>query len=107
MQAEPRRDPGSINWVLTSYIVASAIALPIAGWLADRVGRNGCCFWAVVSYHHASFLALSPRRCRQWVGFRILQALAARSSALAQATLFDITRPAAPPRRWHCSAAAS
>jgi DHA2 family multidrug resistance protein len=28
----------TINWVLTSYIVASAIALPISGWMADKVG---------------------------------------------------------------------
>ena len=30
----------TVNWVLTSYIVASAIAIPITGWLADRVGRK-------------------------------------------------------------------
>ena len=30
----------TVNWVLTSYIVASAIAIPITGWLADQVGRK-------------------------------------------------------------------
>ena len=28
----------TITWVLTSYIIASAVALPITGWLADRIG---------------------------------------------------------------------
>src|SRR5690606_31203197 len=30
----------TINWVLTSYIVAAAIMTPVTGWLADRVGRR-------------------------------------------------------------------
>jgi MFS family permease len=29
-----------ISWVLTSYIVASAIAMPLVGWLADRPWRQ-------------------------------------------------------------------
>ena len=29
----------TVNWVLTSYIIASAVAMPITGWLADRIGR--------------------------------------------------------------------
>src|SRR3546814_17305845 len=28
------------NWVLTSYIIASPVAMPITGWLADRIGRR-------------------------------------------------------------------
>ena len=30
----------SVTWVLTSYIIASAVALPITGWLADRIGAR-------------------------------------------------------------------
>src|SRR4029079_6435602 len=40
MQADLSASQDQINWVLTSYIVASAVALPISGWLADRVGRK-------------------------------------------------------------------
>lgn len=29
-----------IAWVLTSYLVAGAIATPLSGWLADRYGRT-------------------------------------------------------------------
>jgi DHA2 family multidrug resistance protein len=28
------------TWVLTSYLVSSAIVLPISGWLSDRIGRK-------------------------------------------------------------------
>jgi DHA2 family multidrug resistance protein len=41
MQASLGATQESINWVLTSYIIASAIALPMSGWLADRVGPAG------------------------------------------------------------------
>ena len=42
MQASLGATQESVNWVLTSYIVASAIAIPISGWLADRIGpANG------------------------------------------------------------------
>src|SRR5580704_15618046 len=28
------------TWVLTSYLVASAVILPISGWLSNRIGRK-------------------------------------------------------------------
>src|SRR4051794_40553427 len=28
------------TWVLTSYLVANAIIIPISGWLADTIGRK-------------------------------------------------------------------
>ena len=28
------------TWVLTSYLVSSAVILPISGWLSDRFGRK-------------------------------------------------------------------
>ncbi|HXB96572.1 MAG TPA: MFS transporter, partial [bacterium] len=29
-----------ISWVVTGYIIANAIILPLAGWLAVRIGRR-------------------------------------------------------------------
>ena len=56
MQASLGATQESINWVLTSYIVASAIAMPIAGWLADRIGRKRLLLIAVVGFTVASLL---------------------------------------------------
>ena len=30
-----------ISWILTSYIVAASIVMPMAGYLTDRLGRRG------------------------------------------------------------------
>src|SRR3546814_14501343 len=39
----------TVTWVLTSYILASAIAMPITGWLADRIGRRDFFMAAILS----------------------------------------------------------
>ena len=78
MQASLGATQESINWVLTSYIVASAIALPISGWLADRVGRKRLLFWSVVGFTVASFLCAVAQTLPEMVGFRILQGVSRR-----------------------------
>src|SRR5215469_9093518 len=38
MQGSLSASQDEITWVLTSYIVAAAIALPLTGWFTDRLG---------------------------------------------------------------------
>jgi len=40
MQGSLSATSDQINWVLTSYIVASAIITPATGWLEARSGRK-------------------------------------------------------------------
>ena len=40
----------TITWVLTSYIVAAAIATPITGWLSDNIGRKRLFMICVVGF---------------------------------------------------------
>ena len=94
MQASLGATQDSINWVLTSYIVASAIAIPISGWLADRIGRRKLMLWAVVGFTAASMLCAIATSLPEMVAFRILQGITgAFLVPLAQATLFDINPP--------------
>ncbi len=94
MQASLGATQESINWVLTSYIVASAIALPISGWLADRIGRKRLLVMSVVGFTIASFLCAIAQSLPEMVTFRIIQGLTgAFLVPLAQATLFDINPP--------------
>lgn len=94
MQASLGATQESINWVLTSYIVASAIAIPIAGWLSDRVGRKRLMLWSVIGFTIASLLCAVATSLPEMVLFRILQGISgAFLVPLAQATLFDINPP--------------
>ena len=102
MQASLSATQDSINWVLTSYIVASAIALPISGWLADKVGRKRLLLISVVVFTVASVLCATATSLGEMVLFRALQGVGgAFIVPLAQATLFDIN-----PREKHGQAMA-
>jgi len=102
MQASLSATQDTINWVLTSYIVASAIALPISGWLADRVGRKRLLLISVVVFTVASVLCATATSLPEMVMFRALQGVGgAFIVPLAQATLFDIN-----PREKHGQAMA-
>src|SRR3954462_744535 len=93
MQASLSATQDSINWVLTSYIVASAIALPISGWLADKVGRKRLLLISVVVFTVASVLCATATSLTEMVVFRAFQGVSgAFIVPLAQATLFDINR---------------
>src|SRR4051812_35688946 len=81
----------TINWVLTSYIVASAIAIPITGWLADRVGRRRLFIWSVIAFTIASVMCAMAQNLPQMVVFRAFQGVSgAFLVPIAQAVMFDI-----------------
>ena len=102
MQASLSASQDTINWVLTSYIVASAIALPISGWLADKVGRKRLLLISVVVFTVASVLCATATSLPEMVMFRAFQGVGgAFIVPLAQATLFDIN-----PREKHGQAMA-
>jgi MFS transporter, DHA2 family, multidrug resistance protein len=83
-----------ISWVLTSYIVASAIMTPLTGFLAGRFGRRLVFFWAVVGFTLASMLCGAAMTLDQIVLFRALQgAFGAALVPLSQSTLLDIYPP--------------
>src|SRR5947209_2146791 len=102
MQASLSATQDQINWVLTSYIVASAIALPISGWLADQVGRKRLLLISVAGFTISSVLCATATSLSEMVAFRALQGVSgAFIVPLAQATLFDIN-----PREKHGQAMA-
>src|SRR5437667_9848610 len=91
MRASRSATPETINWVLTSYIVSSAIALPISDWLADEIGRKRLLLMSVVLFTVASVLCATATSLTEMVLFRALQGVGgAFIVPLAQATLFDI-----------------
>src|SRR5277367_6294439 len=44
------------TWVLTSYLVANGIVLPLSGWLAGVMGRKYFFMTCIASFTTASFL---------------------------------------------------
>jgi len=84
----------TVTWVLTSYIVASAIAIPITGWLADRIGSRNLFLWSVVGFVVSSALCGAATSLTEMVAFRILQGIsAAFMNPLSQTVMLDINPP--------------
>jgi DHA2 family multidrug resistance protein len=89
----------TITWVLTSYIVASAVAMPITGWLSDRIGSRNLFLGAVAGFILASMLCGIATSLTEMVAFRIFQGIcAAFIGPLSQTIMLDINKPSEAPR---------
>ena len=64
-----------ITWVLTSYIVAAAIATPLTGWVTDRIGRRNVFLGAIAGFTLASLLCGIATSLDEMVMFRIAQGI--------------------------------
>ena len=94
MQASLGAAQDTISWVLTSYILASAIAIPITGWLADRFGTRRLFLTSVAIFVLASMLCGVAQSLEQMVFFRALQGIGgAFLGPLAQSLMLDINKP--------------
>lgn len=83
-----------IAWVLTSYLVAGAIATPLSGWLADRYGRTKVMAVSVLTFTIASLGCGISANLEMLVLFRFLQgAFGACLVPLSQVLLLDIYPP--------------
>ena len=64
------------TWVLTSYLVANAVVLPISGWIANRIGRKRFYMTCVLLFTTASLLCGLAPSLPILVFFRVLQGAA-------------------------------
>jgi MFS transporter, DHA2 family, multidrug resistance protein len=83
-----------IAWVLTSYIAAAAIMIPLSGWLAGQIGRKRVFLYSVAGFTVASMLCGFAQSLPQIVLARLLQGLCGAALVpLSQAVLLDINPP--------------
>lgn len=94
MQSSLGATSETVNWVLTSYIIASAVAMPITGWLADRFGRRQLFMTAIVGFILTSMACGAAQNLEEMVIFRFLQGVsAAFIGPLSQSVMLDINPP--------------
>ncbi|MDB5825638.1 MAG: EmrB/QacA family drug resistance transporter [Herminiimonas sp.] len=102
MQGSLSATQDQVTWVLTSFIVAAAIATPLTGWLCDRFGQKNIFLVSVAGFTAASVLCGISGSLAQIVAARLLQGIfGAALVPLSQAVLLDIN-----PREKHGSAMA-
>ena len=64
------------EWVITSYLAANAIVLPITGWLSAHLGRRNYFLLSIAVFTLASALCGMATSLEQMILFRVIQGLA-------------------------------
>ena len=78
------------TWVVTSYLVANAIILPMSGWLARYMGRKKLLVLCVTGFTITSLLCGMATTLPSLIFFRVLQGLTGGGlQPLAQAILLE------------------
>jgi DHA2 family multidrug resistance protein len=82
------------TWVITSYLVANAMILPITGWLANYFGRKRLLMMSVTSFTATSILCGLAPSLPMLIFFRVIQGAAGGAlQPLSQAVLLESFPP--------------
>lgn len=94
MQGSLGASSDEITWTLTSYLVSSAIFMPLTGYLCDRFGRKKYLIVSIAGFTLVSALCGASVTLSELVFFRLLQGIfGAGLVPLSQAILTDIFPP--------------
>jgi DHA2 family multidrug resistance protein len=94
MQGSLSASLDQINWVLTSYIVASAVMTAPIGWMSDRYGRKRLFASCAAGFTFASLLCATSQDIGSMVFARLLQgAFGAALVPLSQSVMLDAYPP--------------
>ncbi len=78
------------TWVLTSYLVSSAIMLPTSGWIARRIGRKRLLMISILAFTSASILCGMAIGMPMLIVARVLQGVGGGGmQPLAQSILLE------------------
>src|ERR1700746_515470 len=64
------------EWVITSYLAANAIILPMSGWISARLGRRNYFLLSIALFSLASALCGMATSLGALIAFRVVQGLA-------------------------------
>ena len=83
-----------VTWVLTAYLVAEAVTIPLTGWLAGRFGRRRVMLAGIAGFVLASAACGLAESLSQMVLFRLIQGVAgAPLIPLSQGVLVGLFPP--------------
>ena len=76
MQGALSASPDQITWVVTSNLVATAVATPLSGWLLAKFGRRALCNGCVIAFGLSTLACGLSDSLTELVIFRALQGAA-------------------------------
>ena len=81
------------TWVLTSYLVSSAVILPASAWLSGVMGRKRFYLMCVALFTASSFLCGIAPNLETLIAFRVLQGLGGGGMAPSEQSMLADTFP--------------
>jgi MFS transporter, DHA2 family, multidrug resistance protein len=81
------------TWVLSSYLVASAVILPASAWLSGVLGRKRFYLLCVTLFTMSSFLCGIAPNLESLIAFRVLQGLGGGGMAPSEQSMLADTFP--------------
>ena len=82
--------PDQISWVVTSNLIATAVTIPLAGWIANRFGRRRSMIWGVTGFAIATLMCGLSTSLAELILWRVLQsAFCSPLAAIAQSVVID------------------
>jgi DHA2 family multidrug resistance protein len=80
-----------ITWVLTSYIIATAIMTPLSGWISQKIGLKRMLLISIGGFTLASMLCGIATSLPEIVAYRLLQGVAGASlMPLSQTVMLNL-----------------
>jgi len=94
MQGSFSASVDEITWIVTSYLVANGIMIPMTGWISSRIGRKRYFLMSVIGFVLASAACGAAQTLQQMILFRVLQGMAgAAMQPSSQAILMETFPP--------------
>jgi MFS transporter, DHA2 family, multidrug resistance protein len=82
--------PDQVAWVVTSNLIATAVTIPLAGWISARFGRRRSMIWGVVGFGAATLMCGLSTSLAELVFWRVVQsAFGSPLTPIAQSVVID------------------
>ena len=65
--------PDQVAWVVTANLIATAVTIPLAGWISARFGRRRSMIWGVVGFGATTLMCGFSNSLAELVFWRVLQ----------------------------------
>lgn len=83
-----------VTWVLTSYLVANAVVIPMSGWLARLFGRKRYLIFSLILFTISSLLCGTATSLAELIFFRVVQGVGGGGlQPMSQAILMETFPP--------------
>jgi len=81
------------TWILTTYLVANAVIIPVSGWLASVIGRKRFYMLCVTGFTVSSLMCGLSWNLQSLIFFRVLQGLSGGGMAPSEQSILADTFP--------------